>query len=466
MVSKILPKKDIEEALNIIIPVSGPMEEAIALWDLMYKNKSPWLDKDNPESLNLAAAVSSELARLTTLELESEITGNTENEEGENKEENSSKRAEYLNIQYQRVLKKIREQTEYACASGGIMMKPYIEGDKVVVDYVPAGEFYPVKFDSSGNITACIFPERKYKKGMVYTRLEYHDLIEEGYYLVRNTAYAAKGDSNVLGKPIKLSEVEEWQDIEEEVIVTIAKKPLFSYFKMPMANNIDKNSPLGVSVFSRAVETIKDADKHYGRINWEYEASEMAINASMDLFRQDGTVASGKDRLYKKFDTDEDFFKEWAPEIRDESLYNGLNKYKRHIEFLCGLAYGTLSDVDEQDKTAEEIKSSKQRSYSTVADIQSSLENALVDLVYAMDIWTTMGDLAPSGNYDISFEWDDSLVVDSKTEQSIMLQEVAAGLIKPEIYLVKRYGVTEEQAKEMLPSMNEPLSEEDYDDLE
>ncbi|MDC9201319.1 phage capsid protein, partial [Clostridioides difficile] len=103
------------------------------------------------------------------------------------------------------------------------------------------------------------------------------------------------------------------------------------------------------------------------------------------------------------------------------------------------------------DKTAEEIKASKQRSYAFVSDVQKELRNALEDLVYAMDALTTTYNLAPVGKYEQSFDFDDSLIVDNKAEQSIKLQEVASGILKPERYLMWRYGVTEEQAREMMP---------------
>src|SRR5690606_11593570 len=129
------------------------------------------------------------------------------------------------------------------------------------------------------------------------------------------------------------------------------------YLKMPMANTIDTRSPLGISVYARAVGLIEEADKQYSKILWEYEGSELAINASMDLFKDDNTLPKGKDRLYRKLDTDvEDFFEEWSPQIRDQSLFNGLNKLLQRIEFACGLAYGTLSDVQLVEKTAEEVK--------------------------------------------------------------------------------------------------------------
>lgn len=451
VVRKIFPKKNIEEAMKIDLPVSDEMTEAIELWGQMYKDKAPWLD-DNTKSLNLASAIASELARLATIEMKSEITA---------KESSNSERAEYLNRQYQKVIDDIRITTEYAAALGGLIFKPYIDGDNIAVDYVLADEFIPVKYDSASNITAVIFIERIRKGRKIYTRLEYHDLLKEGYY-VSNTAYVNENGDETLGYQVSLTEVEEWADLEPEIFIENVEKPLFSYLKMPMANTIDTRSPLGISVYARAVGLIEEADKQYSRILWEYEGSELAINASMDLFKDDNTLPKGKERLYRKLDTDaEDFFEPFSPAIRDESLFNGLNKILQRIEFACGLAYGTLSDVQLVEKTAEEIKVSKQRSYSTVVDIQKAIKTALIDLVYAMDVYVTLGELAPAGEYDISFEFDDSLVVDSKTEQAIMLQEVSAGLIKPEIYLMRRYGVSEEQARKMMPSVDEPQLDDD-----
>ena len=150
----------------------------------------------------------------------------------------------------------------------------------------------------------------------------------------------------------------------------------------------------------------------------------------------------------------------FSPEIRESSLFTGFNQILRRIEFSCGLAYGTLSDTQYNDRTATEIIYSKQRSYSFVSHIQSSLKDALEKLVEAMDVWATLYGLAPSGDYEISFNFDDSLIVDSKTENQLLMQEATSGLIKKEIYLMKRYGVTEDQAKEMLPR-EQPLIEEE-----
>ena len=129
---------------------------------------------------------------------------------------------------------------------------------------------------------------------------------------------------------------------------------------------------------------------------------------------------------------------------------NIFNAILRRVEFSCGLAYGTLSDVNTADKTATEIKASKQRSYATVSAIQRKLQAALEKYLEVVKEFYSLYRL---GNFDAkaSFEFDDSILTDTETEQRILLQEVSAGLISPVFYLQRRYGVTEEQALKMLP---------------
>ena len=434
VISRLFKKRDIKDATGIDVATSEEMSRAIALWTAMYEDKAPWVDNDKVKSMNLPATIANEIARLVTLEMKSEVAGN-----------------EFLNEQYQRVIEDMREVTEYAAAKGGLIFKPYVDGDRIAVDYVQADLFFPTKYDSSGNITGCIFVDRKKKSSVIYSRLEQHELVEGGYRIT-NRAYKNTVGDDSLGNRIPLTAVEEWKDLSPEAFIPDIEKPLYGYFKIPIANNIDTRSPLGCSVYSRAVNLIKEADKQYSRILWEYEGSELAINASSDLFKANEKLPEGKDRLYVKIDTDqEDFFKEWSPQIRDQSLFNGLNRLLQRIEFACGLAYGTLSDMQMVAKTATEIKASKQRTYSTVSDIQKSLEHALTDLVDAMNVWTRLYRLGSSGEYEVSFEWDDSLVMDMDTEYNLMLREISAGILKPEYYLKRRYGVTDEQLKEMMP---------------
>ncbi|WP_143314516.1 phage portal protein [Clostridium sp. HBUAS56017] len=450
--SRMFSKNTIQDATKIDIAVTDSMSLAIDQWTRLYENRAPWLS-DTVQSMNIPASIATEMARLVTIEFTSEIS-----------------KDDFLNKEYQVAIDSIRRYTEYACAKGGLVFKPYVVGDHIEVDMVQADSFFPTSYNSRGEITGAIFAEVKQEGKKQYTRLEYHNLTDQGYYIT-NTAYMYENAviSNQsqfnLGRQIPLTDVEDWSNLEEETLIANIDKPLFSYFKIPQANAIESNSPLGVSVYQRAIDLIMEADKQYSRILWEYEGSELAINASIDCFKLDREgnpiLPEGKKRLYRSFDVDSNETKKlmepFSPTIRDTSLFNGLNNILRKIEFNCGLAYGTLSDVNETDKTATEIKASKQRSYSTVKDIQKSLQNALEGLVYAMSTWAKIYKLdntTINTDKDISFNWDDSLVLDKETELASMQADVAAGILRAELYLAKKYGVTEEEALKMMPEIN------------
>lgn len=444
VIRKMLGREKIKDAIGVEVAVSDKMTNGIDLWTKMYKNEPPWKEK-NIKLCGLPAAIAGEFARLVTLELKTEVTGN-----------------DFINEEYQAVISDIRKYTEYACAKGGLAMKPYASEGHIEVDMVQADRFFPTKFNSRGGVTAAVFAESLTVGKKVYTRLEYHQ--HEGtMYHINNKAFVKQDLDNVevLGKEVPLTAIPEWANLQEEVTLKNVKMPLFAYFKIPNANNVDDTSPLGVSVYSRAINDIKEADNQWTRLLWEFEGSELAIDADITLFKKDDKgnyeFPKGKDRLFRMMDLDDNAekYKVFAPAIRDENLINGFNAILRRIEFNVGLAYGTLSDPNTVDKTAEEIKASKQRSYSTVSDIQKSLQTALEQLVYAMDVMAQLSGLSGRKKYEMSFDWDDSIVIDKEQELASMQQDAVAGFIRKELYVAAKYGVSEEEALKMMPQQDE-----------
>lgn len=450
VVSRLLSKESAGKALSVDLSVSDKMTKKIDLWTKMYEDKPPWSKECS--TMGLPAAIAGEIARLVTLEMKSEIT--------------DGKRAEVLNQFYKKLMTKIRTEVEYAVAKGGMVFKPYVSGNKISISCHQADSVLPVEFGDDGELLSAIFVEKFTQGNAVFTKLEYHQWNGNGC-TITNKAYENKFSNGELGTEISLGRVSRWADIDPIVKVDNLECPLFSYFKMPIANAIDSQSDVGVSVYSRAEKLIEDADEMYSRILWEYEGSELAIDADESALRVSGNqmeLPKKEQRLFRRVGLDGktgDFYNVFSPEIRDSSLFNGLNKLLQRIEFACGLAYGTISDVNEAAKTATEILASKQRSYSLVADIQTALQNSLEGLIVSMDALCDLYNLAPKGEYEVSFEFDDSLIMDSAAEQAIMLQEVQAGIIKPEIYLTRRYGLTEEQIQEWMP---ETTKEDDVEE--
>ncbi len=449
---RLFPVNSIEKALGVEIDQDTLMSQAISLWANLYENKPTWLSK-TVSTMGLPASISNEIARLVTLELKSEVTG-------------EGARAKYLNEQYQKVIMSIRQYAEYACAKGGLVFKPYVDGSNINVEYVQADYFYPIRYGSDGTITAAAFVEQKQVGDKTYTRLEYHEFDGIKERIVNKAFKSSMKDS--LGNEIPLTEVDEWKDLEPAADVENIDRPMFAYFKIPIANNVDTYSPLGQSVFGRAVDLIKKADEQYSRGLWEFESAERAVDIDETAFKRDPNgkpiVPEGKERLFRTLDADskdKTFYESYSPDIRDESHSRGLNKQLRLIEFNCGLAYGTLSDPEQEAKTATEVKQSKQRSYSTVSDIQKSLQSALEHLAYIMNAYATVYKLSGEGGYETSFVWDDSIVVDAETERLKDKEDVRDGIMSKVEYRMKWYGEDEKTAKKKIAEAKSESQEDD-----
>ena len=311
-------------------------------------------------------------------------------------------RAEFLNEEYKKLKKHIRRQLEYGIAKGGLVIKPYIvlkdntqdltnttveksksenksynnkkrhydnnlDADikdkynaEIEFDFIQADNFYPLSFDANGKIVEAAFIQRRIEREYIYSRLEYHRL-DGNIVTVKNFAYRKSNNMATLtgsnrlevdlGMEVPLSSVPEWADLQPVVTIEGVDRLLFAYFRMPEANTIDTHSPLGVSAYSRVVNLIKDADYQYSRLLWEYEGGELAIDVDRDALKL-VTDANGVDvtelpimqeRLFRKVDLNaEDTYNVFAPELRDNSLINGLNTILMRIEDATCLSRGKV----------------------------------------------------------------------------------------------------------------------------
>ena len=433
--------KSIENALGKEVLISPEMSSAMTLWDKLYRDQAPWKSED-VKSMNLASAIAGELACQASLDFQSKVTG--------------SERADAIDRVYQEVIFDTRRWLEVACAAGGLVIKPYLDKNRLAVEYVRAERFFPLATDSRGRITSAVFAERMKREGRYYTRLEEHILDDRGV-TVNNHAFCGGGFLG-LGKAIALSEVPEWANLAESVTIAGATKPLFSYLKMPMANTVDPVSPLGVSVFSRSVDLIREADKQFSRLLWEYEGGELAVDASVDallLENGDMKMPTLNHRLFRALDVDaggSDLYSVFAPVLRDKSYLDGLNEMLIRIEDVCALARGTVSSVTHSARTATELKLLRQRSYATVTDIQKSMQLALGQLVEGLDLFATVFSLLPAGKHEVIFEFDDSTTVDRTAQFEERERLVRQGILNPWEFRSWYLGETEEQAKANLPS--------------
>lgn len=418
--------------------ISSDMEDAISRWNEMYTARDP---------KKLPKKIASEFARLVTVEMKSQINNDA-----------------HLDKQYQAILPKLRYRLEQAFALGSMVFKPFINGDKIGVEFVPAGRFVPLGFDVEGNMTDAVFIDQRKKHNTNYTRFEIHRMTPNGVF-IENRAFKER-------TPVPLEILPEWTGLQPNILIRNTERPLFAFLHTPQNNTIDQDSWLGASVFDTATEMIDEANKQFARLAWEFEGGELAIDADatalMHSDKKTFKLPKLQNRLFRRMNAADmsTFYNVFSPALRDVSLLNGLDSMLRDIEEAVGLSPGTYSDPRTEARTATELKILRQRSYSTVADLQTATETALRSLAECMKIFASLyevGEIADAqnvGEIDMTFTWDDSILTDDDAEFAQQTRLVQMNILKREELRAWYTGESLEEAAANLPDVPKPVEDE------
>lgn len=383
---------------------------------------------------------------------------------------------------------KMQESIEQGCALGGSAMKVWHEvrhdsegnevkgSDSLRIGYAMADQFVPVSWDNA-QVYEGVFISRTAVKGWYYTRLEWHTW-DGDVYTIRNELYrsemqkGANGDSqDILGIKVPLTEL--YPYLDEETIVPVGKS-LFTYWRTPVANNLDDNSPLGISMYGNALETLHALDICYDSFVREFRLGKKRIIVPAKLIRtvvdpQSGLIRryfDASDEAYEALNVDnsEDLkIQDNTVELRVEEHVAALNAFLSILCLQMGFSAGTFTfDQHEGLKTATEVVSENSKTYKTVRTIQNQIVPAIqstvdniiqVAILYDMEYeGRKVADLVRPG-YHVNIVFDDSVTQDRQTNINEGVMLVGAGLLSKYTFLTdKKYGqgLTPEQAEEEL----------------
>lgn len=428
-VKRLFTKRKTDSALQsygVKPAINGEMLERMQLWSDMWRGKAYWI-KNTVTSLRLEQDIAREFSTVVTNEMEVTISDNR------------------LQEVFDKSVRNLAEELQEGLASGALIIKPLGE-DKV--QYISQFEFLPIEYDSEKRLTAVIFPDTRKMNNLYYTRLEYHKLDKTGLTIV-NKAYVSDSEYT-LGREIALSEVEDWAKLPGEITYPGVNRPIYGYYRNPIKNIVD-GSNAGVSVFDSAVDKIRRADIQSDRIDWEFESGERRIHVDAQAMKvNENGVTALDSRLYKGLDLMEqggELYKEYSPALRQKDFLEGLEEQKREIEFSVGLSYGDISNINTVEKTATEMKISKQRKYNTVTAMQENLKDCLSDLCYGLAFFNKK---ANSG-YEFACTFHDSITTDEEAERKQDMLDMSAGIMSPLEYRMKWYGEDEKTAAQNLP---------------
>lgn len=421
---------------NLDLQTSKEILDALKKWSDIYNRNEPWIN-DRVASLHVAKTISEKVSASVVNEFNSMCSDKT------------------IDKIYQKVIRNIQKDTEFLVGKSLIFLKPYYDGNTINVNVIQADKFIPVSFDNSGNLLSCITVDQIVKEKTVYTKLEYNEL-KNNKMIVKNIAYQGRIDGVILSTRISLGSVEKWQNIEENTTIEGVDKLIGGFITMPVVNSLDNDSPIGTPIWFNAIDTLKSVDEQYSRTIWEYEGSELAIDIDESLLEKKNgqyIYPKGKDRLYRKLmfdETKDKSYNVFSPQIRDTSMFNGLNELLRLVEEQCHLEHGTLCKAEVSPKTAEEIKQMKQVFYTTINNIQIALKNGLEDLVYGIYVLCKLYGIPVNSNYSMEFDFDDSILVDKDSARKQSSLELSQGIISKVQYIMETRNMKEKDAIEFV----------------
>lgn len=451
--NNLFSKKDIEQALSIEVATSLVMLRAQEQWRLMYYGMAAWNNEKTP-SKRTAAAIASEYARVAVVEFKSEITG--------------SPRAVFLDTQYQKLINKIRfpRVVSQLAAGGELILKPTVNAvGGITIKVVENNQYVPIRYNDEDKLLEFATTQTIQRKTMFYTLVELNSYDEvKRKFTIIYTAYQASSP-RTLGVKVSLSTIPEWAHLLDNYKF-LDVNPWFVHLKIPLENDVEQSSRNGVSVYSKAVNSIKELDELGELTTHEFKAGRLKQIISSDLLDpatmlDDGSYNINHD-LFQVInghggDTSPAFKETYNPTPRVEYYHQRKQELHREIEFLCQLSYGILSDAQAQDKTATEVKFSKERFYSANMATQEVLQEGLNETIEIMDEMATVYNLAPQGIYEASYNWGDSIMADRQAEGMERLQWQAAGVLSAEENRAWYTGEEEAEAAKNMPKGEEVI---------
>lgn len=389
---------------------------------------------------------------------------------------------------------KMQEHIEQSLALGGGAIKAWYDEKhdsqgNVVPDsggirlgFCMADQFVPTAWDNA-QVTDGVFISRQAKDGYYYTRLEWHKWDGLTYYITNELYRAEQKDNStpgytesqdILGFRYPLNEI--YPFLNEETSMHGLTTSLFAYYRTAVANNIDDNSPLGVSIYANALSTLRALDICYDSFVREFQLGKKRIIIPAQCLRTVVDPITGEPRRY--FDATDEAFVALSTDdtdnlkIQDNSVELRVDEHERAINaflsILClqvGFSAGTFTfDRAQGLKTATEVISENSKTYKTIKAQQLQIKLAVAKIVDAIIQIAQLYDIKWEGysirqlaalGWETKVVFDDSILQDRQTNINEGILLSTNGLMSKKRFMVEILGYTEEEALQELKDIND-----------
>lgn len=341
---------------------------------------------------------------------------------------------------------------------------------KIRLSFHMADQFVPTRWNNH-QVKEGLFLSREAKDGYYYSTVEWHRW-EGTTYRVTNEVYrmpiskAPAEPQNILGWWYPLNMV--YPLLSPSTEFHNLGRSMFQYIRPFGANYADDNSPLGMSVYSTAMDTLHSLDVAFDSFNREFVLGKKRIIVPARAIRNVLDPTTGRNVRY--FDANDEAYEALATDdaddlrIHDNTVGLRVDEHVAAINallsILCaqtGMDPGILSfDKTTGLKTATEVISQNSKTFSTVKAHENSLRSAIEDMIDSIITLAAYYDVEfegqkiatlAAGGYQKSVMFDDSIIEDRTADINEGILLVSNALMSKLTFMVERLGYTEDQAK-------------------
>lgn len=435
--------------------VTGADLNILHWWDI-YRNKSDWLSYDfvtadgrkrnrKRFTIGMAKIACSEIAGLVL---------------AENPEVDAGELVDQV-IRAESLWDNLRKTSEYQAALGGQVLKVGIgkgrNGDaQISLDFIKAQNFIPLTWDNT-SITEAAFVDRRSVGGKSLSRVETHKRAN-GSYIISNKAF-----DEATGQEVSLAAFGD--EIEPEVTIAI-DRPLFAYIRNPEANNIEPESPLGISIYANSMDTLQALDLAFDGMKTEILTGRQRV-ALPGLLMRPYLDENGEKRL--GFDpTDEAYIRlegDDADKMKPTDLSGQLrmDQWRSAIQTLLdvfsiqtGFSAGYFSfDGKAGVKTATEVISDNSKTFKTMQAFRENLDEGLKHIFAVINKLGIMYQIAGASTTAPNIAWNDGVIEDRNSRASYWTDLHNNKLVDRITALQHIHGISEEAAAKMSKAISD-----------
>ncbi len=344
-----------------------------------------------------------------------------------------------------------------------------IPGDagKVKINYVSASNIYPLSW-CNGYISECAFVFPKVIKSKKYAHIQLH-VLKDGMYVIENHVVECTAGA---GREVP---VENWGELNgfetmSEKIYTGSSERQFVIDRLNIANNSDKDNPMGVAIFANSLDVLRGLDTVYDSYINEFILGKKRIFAAPELMGVDllgNPVFDPNDVVF--YQLPEGYLKDGGKpietvdmDLRADAHEKAINDNLNILSMKCGFGQNHYRFENGSIQTATQVISENSDMFRTINKHELILEPVLDELIRIIARLGGILGANTDSDTEIVVDFDDSIIEDKQAERQSDRQDVSMGAMTLVEYRAKWYGETDEEAaKNVVQETNDLDPEEE-----